>query len=82
MAPPRPRLRTSTPSEIFRDYNTNRYHQPSDEYQDSWDFSGLEEMARFGFTLGNDAANLPAVATWNKGDEFLPVREKSLKVPK
>ena len=48
---------------IFAEYNEKHYHQPSDEYRDDWDFSGLEEMARFGFLIGIDAANqenLPA----------------------
>lgn len=35
-----------------------RYHQPSDEYSDDWDFSGLEQFARFGFALGVEIANL------------------------
>lgn len=35
------------------------YHQPSDEYYDDWDFSGLEQFARFGMALGLDIANLP-----------------------
>jgi Zn-dependent M28 family amino/carboxypeptidase len=63
---------------IFEDYNQNRYHQPSDEYQESWDFSGLEEMAKFGLTLGMDAANIGHMPSWNTSDEFFPAREKSL----
>jgi len=35
-----------------------RYHQPSDEYSEDWDFSGLEQFARFGFALGVEIANL------------------------
>jgi Zn-dependent M28 family amino/carboxypeptidase len=35
------------------------YHQPSDEYADAWDFSGIEQFARFGMALGLDIANLP-----------------------
>ncbi|HPT27819.1 MAG TPA: M28 family peptidase [Bryobacteraceae bacterium] len=35
------------------------YHQPSDQYYDDWDFSGLEQFARFGMALGLDIANLP-----------------------
>jgi len=66
-------------AEIFKEFNEKHYHQPSDEYKDSWDFSGLEEMAKFGFTLGTDAANMRQMPTWNKGDEFLPAREKSLR---
>jgi len=53
------------------------YHQPSDEYSEDWDFSGMEQFARFGVTLGVHIANLDALPTWQKGDEFLPAREKS-----
>jgi Zn-dependent M28 family amino/carboxypeptidase len=37
------------------------YHQPSDQYYDDWDFSGMEQFARFGVALGLDIANLPAL---------------------
>jgi hypothetical protein len=63
--------------EIFRQYNSKHYHQPSDEYRDDWDLSGMEQMARFGFLLGLEAANLEKLPTWRPGDEFLPAREKS-----
>jgi Zn-dependent M28 family amino/carboxypeptidase len=65
-------------TEVFHDYNEKRYHQPSDQYNDDWDFSGLEEMAKFGLTLGTEAANIGRMPSWNSGDEFLPAREKSL----
>ena len=63
--------------EIFRQFNTRHYHQPSDEYREDWDFSGMEQVARFGFLLGLEAANLEELPTWKPGDEFLPAREKS-----
>lgn len=53
------------------------YHQPSDEYNDDWDFSGMEQFARFGVTLGVHIANLDTLPSWQKGDEFLAAREKS-----
>ncbi|HUI92929.1 MAG TPA: M28 family peptidase, partial [Chitinivibrionales bacterium] len=34
------------------DYVKNHYHQPSDEFQADWDFSGLAKMAKFGYELG------------------------------
>lgn len=39
----------------------SRYHQPSDEYDESWDCSGMEQFARFGFALGLDIANLEKI---------------------
>ena len=65
-------------AQIFEEYNDKHYHQPSDEYKDDWDFSGLEEMAKFGLTLGTEAANMSRMPTWNSGDEFLSARDKSL----
>ena len=61
-----------TGAKLFEEYNTQRYHQPSDEYRDDWDFSGLEIYARLGFLIGLDAANIPTPPTWRAGDEFLP----------
>ena len=58
-------------------YVANDYHQPSDEFDPAWDFSGLEQIARFGFELGREVANQPELPTWNPGDEFLAAREKS-----
>ena len=58
-------------------YRTAHYHQPSDEFDPSWDFSGLEMIARFGYVLGGKVANMPELPTWNPGDEFLAARESS-----
>ena len=63
-----------TGAKLFAEYNSLHYHQPSDEYRDDWDFAGLEVYARFGFLIGMNAANLPALPSWRAGDEFLPAR--------
>jgi Zn-dependent M28 family amino/carboxypeptidase len=63
--------------QLFEEYNTKHYHRPSDEYREDWDFSGIEQIARFGFLIGLDAANLSELPTWRPGDEFLPARQKS-----
>jgi Zn-dependent M28 family amino/carboxypeptidase len=55
---------------MFREYNTRSYHQPSDEFRESWDFASLEHVARFGFVLGLDIANSTVMPGWNPGDEF------------
>lgn len=62
---------------IFEQYNARHYHQPSDEYRDDWDFSGIAQMANFGLTLGMEIANLPQLPTWMPGDEFLKARAKN-----
>ena len=66
-----------TGAKLFEEFNTQHYHQPSDEYHDDWDFSGLEIYARLGFLIGMDAANLTTLPTWKAGDEFLPARVAS-----
>jgi len=66
-----------TGSKLFAEYNDTRYHQPSDEYRDDWDFSGMEQYARMGFLIGLNVANAPALPTWRTGDEFLPARVAS-----
>src|SRR5579884_1771720 len=63
--------------QAFEDFNAHRYHQPSDEYHEDWDVSGMEQIAQFGLTLGLDIANTPKLPTWKAGDEFLAAREKS-----
>jgi len=60
------------------EYTTKHYHQPSDKYHPDMDFTGDAAMARFGFALGWEAANLPRVVGWQKGDEFDAARVKSM----
>ena len=63
--------------EAERLYVAEDYHQPSDEFDPAWDFSGLAQIGAFGFELGRRIAALPELPTWKPGDEFLPAREKS-----
>jgi Zn-dependent M28 family amino/carboxypeptidase len=65
--------------QLDAEYRANDYHKPSDEFREDWDFSGLEHIARFGFSLGLETANLQGPSSWQPGDEFLAAREKSLK---
>jgi len=62
---------------ILKEFNEKHYHQPSDEYHEDWDFSGMEQITEFGLTLGLDIANQPSLPTWKSGDEFLKARESS-----
>jgi Zn-dependent M28 family amino/carboxypeptidase len=59
------------------DYTANHYHQPSDEYHASMDFTGDAAMGRFGFALGWEAAAQTKLISWKKGDEFERERLKS-----
>jgi Zn-dependent M28 family amino/carboxypeptidase len=60
-----------------KEYVEKHYHQPSDEYHPEMDFVGDSAMARFGFALGWEAASLPTLIGWEKGDEFEAARIKS-----
>ncbi|MFN7921454.1 MAG: M28 family peptidase [Bryobacteraceae bacterium] len=49
----------------LKEYHEKHYHQASDEYSPEWDFSGMEQVARFGMALGSDAANWDRKVRWN-----------------
>jgi Zn-dependent M28 family amino/carboxypeptidase len=66
-----------TGKKLADEFTEARYHQPSDEYHDDWDFSGMELYGRFGFLINLNAANLPQLPTWHAGDEFLRARVAS-----
>jgi Zn-dependent M28 family amino/carboxypeptidase len=65
--------------QMFEDYNKNRYHQPDDEYESTWDFSEGVQMGQLGFWLGWEGAMMPSLVTWNRGDEFFNIREASFR---
>ncbi|HWB84568.1 MAG TPA: M28 family peptidase [Bryobacteraceae bacterium] len=54
----------------FAEYNEKHYHQPSDEFQQSWDFTALAQAAEYGFLLGIDVANQEKLPDWRPGDQF------------
>jgi Zn-dependent M28 family amino/carboxypeptidase len=61
----------------FQDYVAHHYHQPSDEFQESWNFRGDAKLARFGFVLGWLASEQPKSIEWKPGDEFEKPRKAS-----
>jgi Zn-dependent M28 family amino/carboxypeptidase len=62
----------------FELYEEVRYHQPSDEFDDSWNFEGMIEDASIGFWTGLSVANADAMPSWLPGDEFEAVRKAAL----
>jgi Zn-dependent M28 family amino/carboxypeptidase len=64
-------------STISAEYTKNRYHQPDDEYQPDWNFSGMAADARLLHAVGYDLANSAAWPGWGAGSEFGAEREKS-----
>jgi Zn-dependent M28 family amino/carboxypeptidase len=60
-----------------QDYVNNHYHQPSDEYQQRWNFKGLAKIAQCGYELGLAAAAQSSLVEWQPGDEFESARRAS-----
>jgi Zn-dependent M28 family amino/carboxypeptidase len=56
--------------EQFKAYNTAHYHQPSDEYSDSWDFRGMLQEAEIAMSIGRHIADMEQMPRFNPGDEF------------
>jgi Zn-dependent M28 family amino/carboxypeptidase len=57
------------------------YHQPSDEYDSSWNFDGMVDDALLGYWTGLAIANADEMPSWNAGDEFEAVRLEALATP-
>ena len=57
-------------------YNSTDYHQPSDEYDPSWDFSGgvndMKVLAQLGWRISQQ----PGLPAYHAGDQFGEVRKK------
>lgn len=59
------------------DYEKNRYHAPSDEFDEKWDWSGVMSDLKLYYRVGRMLAMSDAWPNWNDGDEFRAVRDKS-----
>lgn len=64
--------------EKLKDYTENRYHQPSDEYNDALDTKGMAQTATIMYRLGHKLSTETTFPGWKKGSEFKAIREKSL----
>ncbi len=59
-------------------YTEHNYHQPSDEYDPSWNLEGMIEDALLGYWTGLAIANADDMPNWNPGDEFEAARLEAL----
>jgi Zn-dependent M28 family amino/carboxypeptidase len=59
------------------DYVANRYHKPSDEYDSSWDVSGILQDLAVYYDVGLTLANETSWPNWRKGSEFRAIRDRS-----
>ena len=63
-------------AEQFKAYNTAHYHQPSDEYSDSWDFRGMLQETEIAMAIGVRIANAPMMPRFNPNDEFAKAQKR------
>jgi Zn-dependent M28 family amino/carboxypeptidase len=60
------------------EFEKDHYHQPSDEFDESWTFDGMIEDAQIGFYAGLEIANSDQMPSWRPGDEFEATRARAL----
>ena len=58
-------------------YVRDRYHQPADQWEPSWDLSGMAADLTIGFDLGRQLANSREWPEWKAGSEFKAARDKT-----
>ena len=56
--------------QAYQEYNSGHYHRPSDEFQETWDFTALAQAAEYGLLLGKDIANQEKLPDWRAGEPF------------
>jgi len=64
--------------QVRDDYNAERYHQPSDEFDESWDFSGAAQDLDALLQVALRIAASDTWPEWREGNEFKATREAML----
>lgn len=59
-------------------YIQEKYHKPSDEFDSSWDLSGLLDDLHMYFMLGYRLSMTSGFPEWKEGSEFKLIREKAV----
>ncbi|WEN14654.1 M28 family metallopeptidase [Rhodanobacter sp. AS-Z3] len=59
------------------DYTAKRYHQPGDEWQANWSFTGMARDLQLLYAVGNELANSDQWPNWSKDSEFRGARDAS-----
>ncbi|HEX8890406.1 MAG TPA: M28 family peptidase [Pyrinomonadaceae bacterium] len=62
--------------EQFKAYNTAHYHQPSDEYSDTWNFEGMAQEAEIAMDIGRRVADMQEMPRFNPNDEFAKAQQE------
>ena len=58
-----------------KEYVTNHYHQPADEWQPTWTFAGMSHDLQILYKLGSDLANSRQWPNWTADSEFRATRD-------
>lgn len=58
-----------------KDYNDNRYHQPSDSYSADMNTEGMAQIANILFNIGYKMSNETTFPGWKNGSEFKALRK-------
>lgn len=59
------------------DYVSNRYHKPADEYDPSWEFTGMTADLNLLYQAGRALADTTDWPTWSEGVAFKKTRQES-----
>jgi len=60
-----------------KDYVTNRYHQPADEWRADWTFAGMSHDLGVLYEVGSELANSTRWPDWAEDSEFRAKRDAS-----
>jgi Zn-dependent M28 family amino/carboxypeptidase len=66
--------------ERVKEFEALHYHQPSDEYDGTWDLSGAVDDLQLLLVAGLRIANDPALPSWTAGDEFEAARNHAARL--
>ena len=62
---------------LAADYTAKRYHQPDDEFNPQWNFTGMAQDANLLHIVGEKLANSREWPNWSQDSEFRAARDKS-----
>jgi len=62
---------------LAADYTAKRYHQPADEFNPQWDFTGMAQDANLLHIVGERLANSREWPNWSQDSEFRAARDRS-----
>jgi Zn-dependent M28 family amino/carboxypeptidase len=64
--------------ERVEQYEKERYHQPSDQIDDTWNLEGAVDDVRLLTVIGLRIADATTFPAWNPGDEFEAARKQAI----